>query len=509
MRTSIHRRLWGGAVALLAAAGLTLGAGVAATAAPIIDQTTGTLHVLKHETPGGAAGDGTALTPAPGTPTIDGVVFTITQLDYDLNTNAGWTDLAALEGDVDAALVLGGGYTSSVETGAAGTAGEALFENIPVGAYLVKETDTPPGVTAAAPFIVTVPITNPDSTDEWLYDVYVYPKNAVTEAPEKTVSDASAAGLGDPVVYTITSEIPDLNTGQSIDLYAVRDTLAPQLTLTGVTVAFVGTQTGAPLDTADYVVTPTPPAAGADVIVKFTASGLGKLTANQDLQVATTITTFVNEVSATGIIANAPALYPNGPSWGPDITTPAPDPASPGVPGTPVETRWGNISLTKVSAGTDDGLPGASFQVYTSREAAIEGDPNEAVAADDDGDPATPPVTTFTTGTDGLLTISGLRYSEFADGEAIVAPGEPQTYWLREITAPDEHELLAEPYGPITVDGVPVDGELEIENAPANGGFELPFTGATGQWMYPAAGALLLAGAGLVLVARNRRKVQH
>ena len=65
-------------------------------------------------------------------------------------------------------------------TGANGTKGQAVFSEMPVGVYLIVETDAPSQiVNKTANFLVSIPMTeaNDDGT-YWNYDVEVYPKNA-------------------------------------------------------------------------------------------------------------------------------------------------------------------------------------------------------------------------------------------------------------------------------------------------------------------------------------------
>lgn len=58
-------------------------------------------------------------------------------------------------------------------------------ENLPIGIYLIVETEAPSQVTKLSdPFLVSVPILNQD-TQTWDYDVVAYPKNDyIPEAPE-------------------------------------------------------------------------------------------------------------------------------------------------------------------------------------------------------------------------------------------------------------------------------------------------------------------------------------
>ena len=55
--------------------------------------------------------------------------------------------------------------------------GIAKFNNLKLGIYYVEEVSHPTQVTKeTAPFLVSVPTTNSDG-DDWLYDIYAYPKN--------------------------------------------------------------------------------------------------------------------------------------------------------------------------------------------------------------------------------------------------------------------------------------------------------------------------------------------
>lgn len=82
--------------------------------------------------------------------------------------------------------------TPKVAEGTTGTNGIATLKEIgdesstalPLGLYLVVETQSPASVTTRCkPFLVSVPMTRIGTTkpgEEWLYDVHVYPKNKTT-----------------------------------------------------------------------------------------------------------------------------------------------------------------------------------------------------------------------------------------------------------------------------------------------------------------------------------------
>ena len=486
MRTQNKRWATTSISALAAGAALALGAGMAASAAPAastVDASqTGTIIVHKFEQPSDPTGipangtvqDTTGLTALPG------VSFSVEQVDpsvYDLTTNAGWNALKALT--PAAAASAPKGYTGTVTTDATGTASAS---GLPLGVYLVTETAYPAGVTPGAPFLVTVPMTDPDALDSWMYAVNVYPKNAKIGGGDKTVDDASATKVGDVVSWTILGDIPNSDT---IDGYRVIDPLDSRLTYKSTAVSL---DNGVTLtEGTDYTLTAS--GTPTTVTVDFLPAGLAKLAANKTAHVKIVIST---EVNAAGDIANQAIIYPNKPSF--DI--------EPGEPGGPVvtptpETKFGNVTIHKVSAeNASTDLAGATFKVYASAADAAA-DTNAIVINGQ---------STWTTDSNGLLTISGLRQSGWYDGNA-VNPGDTgyQYYWIAEVQAPAGYELLAQPVR-VAVGNADTTVDFTVEDAPSNGGFQLPFTGsALSAGVFYGGGALILAGI-VVMAIRARRK---
>lgn len=227
------------------------------------------------------------------------------------------------------------------------------------------------------------------------------------------------------------------------------------------------------------------------VSVVFTPAGLAVLAAHNDTRVQVVVNTTVNTI---GEIENEALVYPNLSSF--DIV-----PGQPGGPivTPPVVTKWGEITIEKVDQN-GAALAGASFSVYAT-EADAQAGTNPVVLNGQ---------SIFTVAADGTLTISGLRYSDWANGAA-VAPGSPdyRTYYLVETTAPAGYELLAEPISFLINQATTAVGiDLEVKNIPSNGGFELPHTGGVGTGLLYAAGALLVAGAALLLF-RSRRSTNN
>ena len=497
-------RHWRAAAATLVGAVLAVSLSVApASAAPVINSDqTGSITVHKFEKPnigGGGSGnngggghnngggnnfsravpDTTNLTPLPG------IEFTIQQVNtIDLSTNAGWDAAHNLSyvfasSDPSGSITAAGYSLGASQAQVTAADGTAIFANLPTGLYLVTETSYPAGVTPSAPFLVSVPITDPDNQDNWIYDVDVYPKNSVSGA-EKIVTDAPDVKLGDQIDWTITADIPN---EAVIDGYKVVDQLDTKLTYVGATVMLEdGTEL---IEGTEYVV-------GFDattntVSVVFTDAGRAFLASSSGTRVQIVVSTKVNTI---GEIENVALAYPNAASF--NIT-----PGQPGGPVVtpPVVTKWGGMTLQKVDENAA-GLAGASFSVYTNEADAKAG----INPVDIDGQ------SVFTVADDGTLTISGLRYSDWANGAA-VAPGDTdyRTYYLVETAAPAGYELLAEPLSFLINSSTTAVGiDLSVKNMPSNAGFELPLTGGVGSALLYAAGALLVIGAGLLFV-RNRR----
>lgn len=147
-----------------------------------------TIHKLEQadigqtEWPDGKPGDGTVIedTASLGTP-LANVEFSIwnvtgTYTDSEEATTIVTTDL---------------GEATDVQT--TGADGVATFAGLDVGVYLVAETNKDPHTTRVTPnFFVSIPMTNPEG-DGWLYDVHVYPKNALVRG-DVTLNKVDEAG---------------------------------------------------------------------------------------------------------------------------------------------------------------------------------------------------------------------------------------------------------------------------------------------------------------------------
>ena len=89
------------------------------------------------------------------------------------------------------------GKKKSAITGTAGVAGQAKFENLPLGIYMVEETKAPSQILSyTANFIVSIPMMN-DDNKTWNYDVVAEPKNVPTYGGVKLVKTGRVAGAPD------------------------------------------------------------------------------------------------------------------------------------------------------------------------------------------------------------------------------------------------------------------------------------------------------------------------
>ena len=179
----------------------------APTANPVWTQDTGSITIHKYEWNGenggagtGEAGDSLPSKPVEGgedeTPTpLAGATFTVYQVksadelkDYYNGKNVtwptSWEEYAEKNTTTGGYKLKSGVTVTEVGSKTTDTSGVVKFEELPLGLYLVLETETPDSVkTACEPFFVSVPMTKV-STDanggltDWLYDVHVFPKNS-------------------------------------------------------------------------------------------------------------------------------------------------------------------------------------------------------------------------------------------------------------------------------------------------------------------------------------------
>lgn len=456
-----------GAVAL---ATLTvLGGALPASAAPdnIQPGQLGSITVNKFAEPAtgtGLASDGTVVDTT-GLTALGGVEFTVERVTgIDLTTDAGWAAAAALTPAtvVEADLEL----VDSIETSATGV---AVFDELPIGVYLVTETD--PGdhsiAVETAPFLVSIPMA---ADNGWLYDVEVYPKNSLASI-EKSVDDSAARGLGDEVTWMIKVSVPEIASNDTLDEFRITDTLDPRLTL--VDADLVLTVPGAgPGDPRQQVAltygTHFTATDSSGYAVAFTPAGRDLLAGLNGAEITIEGVTTVSELG-DGIIQNLASVTVNGTSFS----------------SAPVQTSWGTLAILKHVTGDEARvLAGADFQVFATEADAIARTNPISVAGQ----------STFTSLDSGIAFVPGLKAG---------------SYWIVEMKAPSGYQLVQTPIA-VTVDAGDVT-ETSVDVSVANAqvpAYTLPVTGGSGQAAFMVGGFGLLAGAmGFALL--RRRKAQQ
>ena len=323
-------------------------------------------------------------------------------------------------------------------------------------------------VTSTSGALCNLTTTDPDAT--------IHDKNDV---PFEKEGDKGSADIGETVNYTITGKVPDY-TGFETYTYEITDTMSEGLTFNkDVEVTIGGTDvTSACIVTYDVE-------GNAN---KFTVSiPVKNYTIGAEIKV--TYSAVVNEKAIANIENNQAELkYSNNPTNSTSTAT------------TPSDTKVysSKIVIDKYEDGSaDKKLAGAKFVLYkevTTDEGAeavttklyykwndtakkVEWVKNKADA------------TVKTTDSKGAASFDGI-----ANG----------TYYLEEIEAPAGYNQLKEPVQ-VTVNGGDTEAELTVTQPVANStGTELPSTGGMGTTLFYTLGAILVLGAGVLLVTKKR-----
>lgn len=397
------------------------------------------------------------------------------------------------------------------------------------GLYLVVETFAPENITKrSAPFIVSLPMTDKETGNTWMYDVFAYPKNSTAETDvEKEIADINGkqdgiagskttaeAQIGDVITYHIpvTAIVPDAG----LTKLGITDTMSKGLTFVQAGVeasnedvsVYVGTSVdeGKKVPLESYSVKATKEGNNSTKLeVYFTESYLQTLNATPGIcQFLFVYKAQLNKDAVLGTTGNTNDVdmiynYTNNPE---DIT----------VPGniTTVYT-WG-IDLTKTG---DDGskLVGVEFTLKKA-DTELSFVYDESIGAyryvvDAETESAS---TTLVTKAEGKLYIRGL---------------DSGTYTLTETKTNTGYTLLKNPItieiagdnatgsATATVDGKTVTMQDDVLNVGAgtalipitvvnNSGFDLPQTGAAGTAIFAIAGIVLVAVAGALLIFRRK-----
>lgn len=392
--------------------------------------------------------------------------------------------------------------------------GELKFADLPLGLYKLEELDDNRVKEKMKPVLISVPTYNPEhktnpQAQEFLYDVYVYPKNLIySEGPEidKDVitegNQDGAVDIGEDFNWIITTDIPtdvvdDKTVPREYIIYDVLDSRLDFVKVESVKVRSKDkTQTEDFVSETDYTFTRKDVEgqstdSGRSLTWTLTETGRGKLPKYSGGQVVITFTTRLNSTADLGTaIPNGAQLdYTN---WeGHRYTPESPKP----------EVHTGGVSILKVDkADPNKKLAGAKFKIYTSEEDAKAGQ-NAVQMRNESGVLVDYEVTSSE---DGIARFVGLAYGNPTGSK----PTEGETpYWIVETEAPTvdgvKYNRLHDPVK-VFVNLTSHTAKPEtytIYNAKDN--YELPFTGGTGILIFLIGGAILL---GVSYLVSGRKK---
>lgn len=425
-----------------------------------------------------------------GTP-LPGAVFTATQVaGVDLTTPEGWAIANSLSPQSASTRLTGTPFTST-PSAADGTA--TFPSDMPLGLFYVQETVLPADATnPTAPFLVSLPLpTGPAGApaNQWIYDVHVYPKNAVTETTKTRVpapANSAEARNPDLIRWAISSTIPTLAAGDTISAFTLTDTIPADLVIpatlppgvTGSTVTVTnsaGVAQSFALGT-DYTITntaATPTTQGSSVLT-FTPAGRTRLATLQGGLVTFSVLTRAVSIPSNGLIANSATANING--------------ATETVTGSTPIGQLTVFAYESSNNGPKTPLTNAVYQVYLNQNDAN----NQQNPISING------ITNWTTGANGIVEIP------------IITPGN---YYVREITPPPGFNLpQSNPVQTVVVAGPtstvpPIQNYVEFNHTQVSAAnFLLPLTGGDGGLWFGIGGAALLVIALGAAVAVSRRR---
>jgi len=409
---------------------------------------------------------------------LDGIEFNVRKVytAYELNGNTtGYTRVTGTDY-----------YYLTADTGitqTTGSNGKTTFNfGTTDGVYYVVEKETTRVDIAADPFLVSVPMSDPQNEGEWLYTVNVYPKNkSKTPTVNKTFLNGDtvlSCGLGDIIPFKITAPVPvgiasmvtffvsDNLTGK-FDL-VIDDTLVKSVTVT--------------VDSADLEANVDYAITYSSNILKIDFTNyLARLTQYEEQTITITfdavLASFLVDTDDENSFTNTAVLTYQMPGKNDPDDIPS-GPEDPTV-------YFGSITIDKFDGADDTRLDGAVFKLATSAANAAAGifvkDPTKT----DDSDWT---VTTVS----GTAVFGGLAY-DIENGT---------TYYLVEITAPAGYNRLRS-YITATI----TDGERNVNVEVANHtGFVLPMTGGAGVIMFSVIGGFLMIGSLVLLVISKKKK---
>lgn len=461
-------------------------------------------YIMDNTVEAGQPGNGTENVNIPvGAEPIEGIVFNLYKVeaaaDGSYPGDGPYTVTATTVTD-------GNGNTFGIAAAATPAVttledGSATAADLPMGIYLAVEQADARIAVPAAPFVVSVPMADPNNAGAWLNPVHVYPKNE-SIAVTKTV-DVDAVQVGSPVVYTITVDVP--TTIQDAISYAITDQLDAALDFVSATVKADGVTI-----VSGFTVTPTVATTGGPLVKVDFSDDLASL--NGVKQIEVTIHTVVNDsiLNADDFAISNEAKLEFTNQFGEEKEFSSVD--NPDLPTQPT-IHTAAIQITKTDAATGDSITSADakFVIASSKENAdarnfLHIDPvtNKLIDFGEEGY-AEAQLWEVTTNAEGIALFKGILDYTLAD--------ETKTYlhyWIMETQAP------AGGYRPLT-DPVEVvfDSTINESTVPAytlqttvanSKEFTLPNTGGMGTLLFTVGGIALIGLAMILIIVAKKRK---
>ena len=373
------------------------------------------------------------------------------------------------------------------------------FEDLALGYYMVY----PRGASVQSgdfTSIVSISNTAPNGKVE---------QKAIWPGISKTADDISVE-VGQTVTYTLSSKVPDTTGYNKKYEMTFADKTSDGLTFDGEDSIVVkigdatltkGTDYTVSTETADFSLT-------IDMLTGEEGSKTAKYT--YDAPITVTYTATVNDAAVTKIDENHATLTYNN--------NPKDDTSKETTPPVIVKTFSAKIVINKVD-GSDKTTPlkGAKFVLRAKTIGTTEGDSHETDLAAgkyyfyDETAKDVKWVTPASEEAAALAQDTTVTVAVTDDqGVADVFKGlENGVYELIEVEAPSGYNLLTTPVE-VTVNGSDADVTTltitsKVEN---NSGTQLPSTGGIGTTIFYVVGAILVIGAGVVLVTRRRMDAQ-
>lgn len=419
-------------------------------------------------------------------------------------------------------------------TGKDSPEGIAEFQNADLsdgqGLYLVVETGAPKEVTKrSVPFLVSLPMTDKETMDDWMYNVHAYPKNttAVTDV-EKNIVDVDGgtegitenqekaqAQIGDVITYEVpvTAIVPE----GGLSKLGITDIMSKGLTFktanevvasSDVQVyAGASLEEGTPIDADNYTVETEVDASGITTLkVYFKLDYINEAintAADKNPEFLFVYQTILNEDAVIGETGNTNDVdmyynYNTNPKPESDIK----------VDGNETKVFTWGIDLTKTG---DDGkkLKEVEFTLKDAKTDVVMTFSQNSAKAYVPNENSTN--TTLKTNADGKLVIRGLKsgsyiltetktaegYVLLKDSITIVIDGKEDTGKATATVADESVDLVADGDGSPTA-LIPIT----VVN---NTGFDLPKTGEVGTAMFTIVGIILVLVSAFFLLSKKKK----